>query len=506
MILRRPYAILIKYFKLIHIIMFIFFAYFVFVIRKIYLFFSDYVKTSNFTYFEDMTARYVPIFVFFMIILLLGFAIGIFLLMRRKDKPVLFYRILITYLCILLVVFIYLFIFFNSLDATVYEPLRIVINRDIVLFIYIINFFFVAFSFIRGFGFDIKKFSFEKDKKELKLDESDSEEVEVNVSIEKEDIINYFNRQKREFKYYLKDNSLIFTILGVVVIVGVIVFVYLNFFVINKTYHEKEEIVKGKLTYVVNNSYVTNVDKYGKLLNTKNDYLIVDLSIVNNQATGHLDQEAIRLHVDDEYYYPLTSSCELFSDIGECYKNQELKVNTKYDFIVAYKIKNEYKKVYLEILKNKGDEYKYHKIALDYKRFDVKESNLQMNEVFKINNDEYKILNYEVLDRTSFQYEECENEVCNTYTKTVSPIVGEAVLALEIENMDKLSDDLLSSIIGLTYNNKNVYGSDIKLLDRHDNVAYYSVKSVVKSVNDLKLLITTRNNKYKIALGGGSSE
>jgi hypothetical protein len=81
MILRKPYAILIKYFKLIHILMFVFFTYFVFVIRKIYLFFSDYVKNSNFTYFEDMTTRYVPIIVFFLIILLLGFAIGIFLFM-----------------------------------------------------------------------------------------------------------------------------------------------------------------------------------------------------------------------------------------------------------------------------------------------------------------------------------------------------------------------------------------------------------------------------------------
>ena len=506
MILRKPYAILIKYFKLIHILMFVFFAYFVFVIRKIYLFFSDYVKTSNFTYFEDMTTRYVPIIVFFMVILLLGFAILIFLLMRKKDKPVLFYRLLILYCAILLVLFIYLFIFFRSLDTTVYEPLRIVINRDIVLFIYIINFFFVAFSFIRGFGFDIKKFSFDKDRKELQLEESDSEEYEVNVTIEKEDVVDYLNKQKREFKYYLKDNSLILSIAGGILLLGIIVYVYLNFFVINKVYKENQEVTNGKVSYVVNSSYVTKIDKYGKVLGNKNDYLIVNISVTNNQTTGYLDGQAFRIHIDDEYYYPLTSTCDMFTDLGECYKNQQLKVNTTNDFIMVYKIKTDYKKIYLEILKNKGDEYKYNKVLLDYQKFDVKEVNYQMNDSFNINGNSHQIINYEISDRSEYQYEECVNEICNNYIKTVSPRMGEAVLVLEITDLDKLSDDFLSSAIGLQYNQKTVYGNEIKYLDRHENKVYLSVKNVVKTVNDLKIFIITRSNKNIITLGGGNNE
>ena len=139
MIIRKPYAILIKYFKIIHIIMFVIFGYIVFVLRKIYLFFSDYVKANNFMYFEDMTTKYIPTVVFFLAILLLFFGIGIFLLMRKKDKPVLFYRLLIVYSFSLLVAFIYFFFFFKSLDTTIYEPLRIVVNRDIALFLYIVK-------------------------------------------------------------------------------------------------------------------------------------------------------------------------------------------------------------------------------------------------------------------------------------------------------------------------------------------------------------------------------
>jgi hypothetical protein len=160
----------------------------------------------------------------------------------------------------------------------------------------------------------------------------------------------------------------------------------------------------------------------------------------------------------------------------------------------------------LEILKSKGDEYKYNKISLNYQKFDVKEANYQMNESFNINGNSHQIINYEILDRTEYQYEECVNEVCNNYIKPVSPRTGDAVLVLEITDLDKLSEDFLSSAIGLQYNNKTVYGNNLKYLDRHDNKVYLSVNAVVRNVDNLKAIITTRSNKNIITLGGGNNE
>ena len=502
MILRKPYAMLIKYFKLIHIIMFFFFAYLVFVIRKIYLFFSEYVKTSNFTYFEDMTSRYIPIIVFFMIILILGLAIGVFLLMRKKDKPVLFYKLLITYCVILLAVFIYFFAFFKSLDSTVYEPLRIVVNRDIILFLYIINFFFVGFSFIRGFGFDITKFSFDKDKKELNLEESDSEEYELNVKLEKEDVKNFLNRQKREFKYYLKENALVLSIIAGVIIIGLGISLYLNFFVINKVYKEKEEISISDLVYVVNSSYVTNVDKYGKASGAKNDYLVVNFNILNTGSSGYLDSQSLRVHIDNEYYYPSSITCDLFDDLGECYKNQQIKSKDNHNYIVVYRIKTEHKKIYMEILKEKGAEYKYSKVLLDYKTRNLTEENYKLNETFTIKDSSHQINSYEITDKTSYEYQECVEDKCSNYTKTVSPRIGDITLVLDISDLDKLSDDFLKSAIGLRHENKTIYGNNIKLIDRHDNKVYLSVSNSVKNADKLTLVITTREKKYNILLKG----
>ena len=54
MILRKPYAILIKFFKLIHIIMFILFIFVAYKLSVIYHFFREFVVSSTFVKIENM--------------------------------------------------------------------------------------------------------------------------------------------------------------------------------------------------------------------------------------------------------------------------------------------------------------------------------------------------------------------------------------------------------------------------------------------------------------------
>ena len=502
MILRRPYAILIKYFKPIHIVMFVLFSYLVFAIRKIYMFFVEYIKAGSFTYFENISRAYVPGILFIIVIILLAFSIGIFLLMHKKEKPVLFYRIMIGYCVFLIGYFIYCLAFFKSLESITYEPLRIVVNRDVSLFTYLANFVFVVMAFIRGFGFDIKKFSFEKDKKELNLEESDSEEYELNVSIEKDDIKSFINKNKRELSYYVRENKLILSIFGLIILVVAILYIYFNFFVINKIYKEGENINGNKIVYRVNSSTITNTDKYGHEISSQHDYLIINMNILNSAGTGYLDNQALRVDVDGEYFYPSTNVCDLFSDLGNCYKNQELKMNTDNNFIIIYKINKEYKNMYLEILKSNQNGYQYGKVKLSYKQFEVHDAYYNVNDEILISDKTYKLTNYSLADRTTYQYEECTSGKCSTYTKIVSPKVGEIVLALEFDNLDGLSDDFLNSAIGLKYYDIVYTGKDIKLISKYKNKLYYSVPNFLKGSDNFYLTITMRSSRYGILLGG----
>ena len=59
MIIRKPYAFLIKYFKIIHIILFISMTFLLFKTRNIYMFFREYLLTGTYIYTENMVFQYV---------------------------------------------------------------------------------------------------------------------------------------------------------------------------------------------------------------------------------------------------------------------------------------------------------------------------------------------------------------------------------------------------------------------------------------------------------------
>ena len=507
MILRKPYAFLIKYFKVIHIIMFVLFSYLVFALRKIYVFFVDYVKSSSFTYIEGMSSKYVSPLVFVMCIILLAGAFGIFFLMRKKDKPLLFYKLTVIHSFVLLIAFIYYKIFFKSLDTTIYEPLRIVVNRDIIMFIYFINFVFVVFSFIRGFGFDIKKFSFEKDKRELNLEETDSEEYEFTVKVDKEDIITYLNKEKRELIYYLKVNSKFFITVGIIAFVSITAYFCYDRFVINRVYKENQIIQRGSVRYVVNNSYVTNINKYGEEISKDNNYVIIDFTTQNDGDAGYLDDQTFRVYANGNYYYLSKSSCDLFDDLGVCYHNQLVNTGKTYNYIGVYKLDKEYGDAHLEILKTKNqEEYIYTKVKISLKTFVKKINNYEINSTFAIDNKEYQVTDYKITDKTTYKYEECVNEKCKKYDKLVKPNIGEHVLVVDINNLEELSDSFLKNNIGLKYNDKYYTGRNIKVIDRHENTVYLSVSNDILKSGHIIFVINTRFNEYDIVLGASNYE
>ena len=499
MILRKPYAFLIKYFRLIHILMFVLFTYLIFSLRPIHIFFSDYLSGNNNMYFENMASKYIPFILFIVVVIILALAIGIFFLMRKKEKPVLFYKLVILYSSILLIALIYFYFFFKSLSTTNYNNLRIVINRDVIMIIYYIDFFFVGFSFIRAFGFDIKKFSFDKDRRELKLEETDNEEYEVDVKLEKEDILNYINRQIREFKYYFQENSKFFIIVLSIMVVSLVSYFSYSHFVVNRIYKQKDVVTIGNVTYNITKSIITTHDKYGKVINEDNDFLVVYINISNNGSKITLDDQQFRVNVSDNYYYPSVSYCESFNDLGTCYHDNNLAANSKEDYIMIYKLEKKHSKIFMEILKSKKG-YQYSKVKLNFTN-DYKEiENYNRGDGIIINESTYRVINYQFLTKTTYTYEECSNNKCDKYTKIVKPSLGNQVLAIEIANLDGLTDDFLNNYMGLKYRNKVLYGSDIELLARYQNVVYFGVPNLVHSEDKLVLTINTRDKEYDVLL------
>ena len=116
---------------------------------------------------EILSSNYINVFIYIAPIIIIGLSILIFYLMKYKDKPRLYYIILIIVSILCTGVYTYLYLNIRSLETTTVSARIIRLYRDIARSNFYVLFVMCIPTLIRGLGFDIKKFNFSKDLKEL---------------------------------------------------------------------------------------------------------------------------------------------------------------------------------------------------------------------------------------------------------------------------------------------------------------------------------------------------
>ena len=471
MIIRKPYAFLIKYFKLIHIILFFLLIFCLFKTRAIYFFFRNYLATGTYLYTSNMASSYVGVLYFIVVIILIGMFLLIFLLMRQKKKPIFYYVSALGYSALTFISLIIFNYVYTALEYNTFSNQALVLLRDLSMVLYYLDYFFLSVAFIRGFGFNIKKFNFEKDLKELDITDSDREEIELKSSLDYDKITNTLRRKKRDLSYYVKENSYILTVFLVIFFLSLTAYISLNKLVINKVYKEEEVITIDKLDFLVNNSYISSYDYDNKIIKKDKKFIVIDFNITNNYDTSvRLDIENTRLKIDDEYYYP--KFINSFSDIGTTYKNQSIKSKTMGTYLLIFELsaKTKVKNAYLEIYAGKKEVNNqavliYKEVKINPKEFN--KSNIgtyNLNELATINtyffkDAKFNISKYELLEVSNYTYTKCGSDdvgTCVDYNASVVPGIGKVLLNLEYSFSD--SKDIFKFInIKYTKNNKEYY-------------------------------------------------
>lgn len=351
MILRRPYAFLIKHFRLIHIILFILFTYITFKASNIVNFYKEYILYNGSVTIE-MT-NYVNPLIYISIILVIIISITIYYLMKYKKKPKLFYIIIVVASLLSLLLFINLTNNIRVLETTVLPAKEIRLLRDISRINYWMLLIVDIPIIIRGLGFDIKKFNFNKDMQELKLEEADNEEVEVNTNISSDKILNTGRKQIRELKYYYTEYKLFINIiLGIIALILIIIFPF-NKLVIHGTVGEKQTISTDKFNLSVTSSYITTRNRISR----DNSYLIAKVKIKGKEKKYTLRLDELVLEGKNNNYIPSLKYYNYFTDIGKGYNKEYLSLDEYTEYILIYNIKNEDKNKKLII----------HDIAVDKK-------------------------------------------------------------------------------------------------------------------------------------------
>ena len=205
MILRKPYAFFIKHFRLIHVFLSILMLSLLFNTKKLLDFFNEVVSTNLNLKGQELVSLYMPLILRilpFLIIVLLGLLLFI---MHIKNKPKTMY---ITSILIYLYVIIINFISkstLSTMENTVLATRNVRLIRDFILISFIAQIVISIITIIRAVGFDIKKFDFKKDLKELQIDESDNEEFEFSIDLDSNKLKRNIRKYIRHLKYFYKE-------------------------------------------------------------------------------------------------------------------------------------------------------------------------------------------------------------------------------------------------------------------------------------------------------------
>ena len=344
MILRKPYAFLIKNFKLIHLFISLLVIFLINKTNNILNFFKDYI---NDRIIEVNPLEYINLLVYIALIVIIGLSIAMIVLMRKKDKPLLFYIFTIIVYSVLFAGFIYLNSTISTLEFNLLDRKTISLARDITRFMLIGQWIFLIPYIIRTLGFDIKKFDFKKDLQELDISSEDNEEFELLTPVDLNKVEQAGRRRIRELKYYYIENKLfILIILSIVGFIGIFTVIKNIDFNSFKTFKENE-IIKLDNFYTLNikDSYITTKNDNGKVVAINDTfYLIVKFNVNSNYNKDFtLDINKFIVKIKNKEFTPNKTYYNYFKNYGIGYKNQEISLNDSKDYILVYNISNKYK-------------------------------------------------------------------------------------------------------------------------------------------------------------------
>lgn len=526
MILRKPYAILIKHFKLIHVFLTLISVFLFLRCHDILNFINDYIVNSGFIVEDYQIDKLMPFYLNTVVVFMIIFNIIVAILLKNKGKSITFYIINIVFNIILLISFIYSGSLFDSMQIKIVDTRIVRALRDLFTaldFILIISFIMYAF---RATGFDVKKFNFTKDLIDLQIEEEDNEEVEVAVDID----VNKIDRTRRKLfrmiKYFYLENKFICDIVLSSVSIIVLVFVIFNLLNKEESYKQFELYNTSGYSFQIEDVYVTNKDKDGNVIFDDKSFVILEVKIKKNgTSTQKLISSRFEIKANNRTYYHNNVYNKYFDDFGNVYINQDLKSDFERYFLV-YMINNSDmdNKIYLNYVDlYRERSFNINLVSLDNNKID----SIILNEEKTFKNSiitDYKLLinKYELNDKITVNYKYCPQKdkcinakeyivpnISSNYDKAVLRIDGSLNVPESYNSYVTSMENLITRFGYIKYiKNNKVYYSDIlgvlkSNMVNQPNTSYYEVKEDVLSADKVTLVIRVRNISYELLLKGG---
>ena len=519
MILRKPYAFLIKYFQKINIILLAIVLYIFYKTIKFHQFAKNYLATNIYNDKIDAIGNYVNKYTILAFIAVFIISAILAYLLRKKDKPYISYLLVIIVSVFSFVLLLYANNFFTY---TVYKGFKIVNAKMISDLSFIANILYyplILILLIRSLGIDLNSFGFQEDKEFIEINEEDREEVEVNVGFDKEKWLRTTKYYFRNLKYFIVEHKVaLLGVCGIVLFIGLLQF-YNYFYVENKIYKLNDTINANYYKLKVKNTYLTDRDYSGNIITNDDAYFIlVDIDVKNlSKYNRTFDYEKFLLYVDNQFYIPTTKYNNYFKDMGNLYNEKEINGKQATSYILVYEVPKP--KDNANFVLKYQDIYNKKLIQVKIKILDIssfkdkgKENYPNSFEIpINVNNTmKFKIYDYEIGNTVNYTYQSCDSSgSCPIFEKTYETNGNNKILHLKFSNESNDRNEFLRFINNYAKIRYIVNGEE-KILsikyaitrEYRGNHLYLIVPNEIENASKIDLLFTIRSYRYTYQLKG----
>ena len=530
MILKKPYAFIIKHFKLIHLIILGCIIFSVYTLTGISSLFNTLITTRTYTY--SGADVYINPVIYVFIILALAMSVVLYILLKKKNKPVGLYLGLVIYNVATFIAYIYLYSMLSDMMYNTVEVDKLRFARDLVYMIYIPSYVFIVLCFIRGVGFNLKQFNFSKDIEELKIADKDSEEFELMVGQNSYKYKRIIRRSIRETKYYILENMFAITVVSVILGI-VLVFLGVKYYkkFIAKVKAQQVTQVNG-VNYVLNKAYITAEDFNGNLIKEGSKFVVLDMSFENVSSTdATLDFDRLTLLNKELKYKPTLAFNYKFYDLGSPYETDvsipKGEMLRKY---VIFELPESSTTTNFVLRIEYGVYSKKDKVLDNYVQFDVAAKNIDTedkHEYLHVGDELYtnvngenefklKINSYAIQENYTDKYVICNKKlVCQKYNKLISAnqYSKKTMLVIDFDGQiyedakfTQTFNDYSKIFIGygtVEYQSANrIYSEKISLAtnEKIEDKMFILVDNKIKDSKKISLHFKFRNTVYTIYL------
>ncbi len=394
MILRKPYALLIKHFKLIHALLTLVIAFLVYRSNIILSFLNEYIRSNQTTATDNITNTIFNIWMFIFPFLIIVISLVIISLMSVKKKPIFLYIFNIALAIAILVLYNLSYSMMTEMEAILLEARTIRLFRDFITILVMFQCVSLITALIRATGFDIKKFNFGQDLEELDIAETDNEEFEVNLELDTNQVHRGFKRFIRFAKYSYFEHRFLIDVGILIALASVIFIIYMNTGIYNREVKQNTIFSTTSFNLGITESYITNQDYKGNIIDKNNKLVILEMNVRTKGRAREFDTAMISLEINGEKYYHNQKYKDRLMDLGHTYQNSEIKNKFEKQLLV-FKIPNgleneEMTFTYTDKIDyiSNGINSKYIRVSITPKNLDTKDpiQNKQLTEEINFKN------------------------------------------------------------------------------------------------------------------------